>query len=289
MQSLLKLLDLVRRDLGAQDVRAEIGGRPPPPDARRIWAELDPDLRVVVTFAEPPGVPEELRARLVALLVPFSDLPRRVVFPALEVPENKERELDEELSTLAERTGALAAVVIDERSPVLWGTSVPRVEGWDVARMEEAVRLAADVASYGLDPTEALLEDAPAPAGIDVTRQRRWAHRFAGLRPLLPEGGRDGWRNALTLARAVHAVRDRCRGGRAPERLALAESDLGVFARGLAHIYAAVLVFEGPYSELHAEGPLVRVLPTLESLVLALPPVEPPPRGAKVIPLRSGP
>jgi len=46
-----------------------------------------------------------------------------------------------------------------------------------------------------------------------------------------------------------------------------------------------VLVFDHSFSELHAEGALVRALPRLERMVLSLPPIEPPPRGAKVVKL----
>ena len=59
-----------------------------------------------------------------------------------------------------------------------------------------------------------------------------------------------------------------------------------MLARGFAQVYLLVLIYDGTLNELQAEGAAVRALPAIERLVLSLPPVEPPPRGAKVIALR---
>ena len=56
-------------------------------------------------------------------------------------------------------------------------------------------------------------------------------------------------------------------------------------ARAFASIYVLMLVFKGTYSELHAEAALLHALPVIERLVLALPPVEPPPKGGRVVKL----
>jgi hypothetical protein len=45
-------------------------------------------------------------------------------------------------------------------------------------------------------------------------------------------------------------------------------------------------VFDGPFSELHAEGALIHALPAIERLVTSLPPRDPAAGGAKVAVLR---
>jgi hypothetical protein len=156
--------------------------------------------------------------------------------------------------------------------------------------MEIARHLAEGTRQVGLDPARWLTDGPPSPAvlraaGVDDTLGQRWSHRFRRLADLAPEWSRDDWHEALQVAIAVTEARARCEGGAAPERVAEHGVDWGVFARAFAQIYMLALVFDGPYSELHAEGPLVRALSYIEAMVLALPPVDPP-RGAKVIAFR---
>lgn len=291
VDELLRLLELIRRELGAADVRAELGGQAPD-DPSALSTELAPGWRVVALFDAPPA--DDAAAKLEALVEPFEEVVGQIEIPKVGLGAAKQRELDEELDALAERTGARAAVVFDERSPVLWGCSAPRAAGWDLDAMERARLLARDVAAAGLDPARWLAEghvpsdETLKAAGIDETVAQRWGHRFTRLAGVAPRWGRAEWQEALQIATAVSAARARCKGGRAPDRVADHDEDWGLFARGFAQIYLLALVYDGPYSELHAEGPAVRALPHIETLVLALPPVEPPPRGAKVIPLRRG-
>lgn len=290
MDELTKLLDVVQRDLDAADVRAEVGGREPN-DPRLVWAPLAPGWRIVAVFDGPPNDAESKRERLATLVRPFEHLKERIEVPAGSLGPVKERAVDEALDALAERAGASAAVVVDERSPVLWGSSALRIKGWDVDLMERASALADEVARAGLDPAEWLAGKTPdrralAEADVDETVAQRWGHRLERIATVGRDWQADEWREALKIARAVSAVRAECSGGRAPERVSRTEDGWAVFARGFAQIYLCALVYDGAFSELHAEGALVRALPHLETLVLALPPVEPPPRGAKVIRLQ---
>lgn len=287
MDDLRKLIDLVRRELGADDARAEVGGKDPE-DARVLWAQLPNGWRIVALFDEPPESRDKRQARLDALVASFGEVAERVETPNGGLGPAKQRALDEELDVLAERAGARAAVVIDERSPVLWGSSSPRARGWDLEMMERARALAAEAAAQGIDAIRWLAEGPPDPqalalAGVDETVAQRWTHRFHRLTTLAPEWRGGEWREALQIATAIGAARAECRGGRAPERVSQRGDDWGVFARSFAQIYLVALVYDGPFSELHAEGPLVRALPHIETLVLALPPVDPPPRAATVI------
>ena len=294
MDELLKLLDIVKRELSADDARVELGGREPTGD-RVTWAPLTPGWRVVASFDVAPPDLEKKRERLTLLVSPFGDATSRIEEPSAGggVADAKSTELDEELDQLAERAGARAAVVFDERSPVLWGCSTARARGWDLDAMERVRPLAKDVRAAGLDPARWIAEGAPseaelAAAGVDETTAQRWSHRFSRLAELAPEWHAGEWHEAMQIAFGIGAARAECRGGRAPDRVAAHTDDWGVFAKGFAQIYLLALVYDGAYSELHAEGPLVRALPHIETLVLSLPPVEPPPRGAKVIALKRG-
>lgn len=305
MDELLRLLALVKREVGADDARAELGGRDPATDDERIiWAKMGERWRVVAIFDSPPRDREAKTVRLRALLAPFTS-PERIgralgtlEHGALEGSAfegsalgHSAIELDGELDRLAERTGARAAIVFDEGSPVLWGSSTPRTAGWDVETMEIAHRLADEARRVGLDPALWLAQGAPSPAalleaGVDDAVGQRFGERFGRLGDLAPDRSRDDWHEALRVASGISEARALCEGGRAPERVAEHDADWGVFGKAFARIYMLALIFDGPFSELHAEAPLVRVLPLIESLVLALPPVEPPTRSAKVIAFR---
>jgi hypothetical protein len=67
------------------------------------------------------------------------------------------------------------------------------------------------------------------------------------------------------------------------------EGDLECFARPFAGLYVLSLVCQGAISEPVAVGALLHALPLIERLVLALPPVDPSPGGAKIMrmPLRK--
>jgi hypothetical protein len=61
------------------------------------------------------------------------------------------------------------------------------------------------------------------------------------------------------------------------------EGDLECFARPFAGLYVLSLVCQGAISEPVAVGALLHALPLIERLVLALPPVDPSPGGAKIM------
>ena len=63
------------------------------------------------------------------------------------------------------------------------------------------------------------------------------------------------------------------------------EPQFGYFVRSFANIYLLITVFEGAFSELHVESAVLHALPSIERLLLALPPIDPSP-GGRVIRLR---
>lgn len=283
LSALLRFLDMIRRDLGALDARAEIGGNEPS-DPRLLFALHPAGFRVVVVFAEPPADPSGARARLSELCETF-----RGVGSGLDVIETRidvsiARRLDAELATLAERVGAARAFVVDRESPVLWGTSGKRKleDGVDVlGRRVDVLRRARD---KGLD-AEALARIEAKSAERELLERGLdpWSARFFA-REIDRCGDASELRRELAAALALDRLRERWDADPL-SRVLLAgrEGELGFVARSFAGIYALVLAFDGTYSELHAEALLLRALPLIERLVLSLPPIEPPEKPAKVV------
>lgn len=284
--ALLRLLDLVQRKLGADDVRAELGGREPA-DEHQVWCPLG-GYRVVAVFDQVPEDREAQARRLDLLVRSFagtleSDEPER---PAIS-NELAARRLDDALDALADRAGAVSAVVIDAQSPIVWGISGTRRGDEDVETFvrtadaaDKAVRAGVDFAALlEREATEvrALLEQ----RGVESETARFLAREAERIRQA-SRRSIAAWRHHLLAARAIAAVRREGDEPSAHLRDAFREERFGYLARAFANIYRLLLVFEGPFSELHAEAALVHALPHIERLVLALPPIEPPPRGERV-------
>jgi hypothetical protein len=210
---LLRLLDLVRRDLAAQDSRLEIGGADPE-DARLVWCRLPAGTRLVVVFEQPPADPKQSAVRLAAWAESFEGL---LSGPAEQRPKpgaaSVADRLEQELARLASRAEALGAAVVDRQSPVVWS-------------------------SFELRPRD--------KAGLSL------------------------------LERAISRLKqDRSRRA----RRAISEPGLGYVARSFGGIYSLLVFYDGPFSELKAEGAMNRAIGRIERLVLGLPPRDPVRRG----------
>jgi hypothetical protein len=100
-------------------------------------------------------------------------------------------------------------------------------------------------------------------------------------REQLAQAARDKWlrhfatRKAIQLVRAMPELENLHRGGHVSRTVT--EQDFACIARSFAGIYVLVVVFEGPFDELKAKHAVSQALPIIESLVLALPPRDPPP------------
>ncbi|MEP7120168.1 MAG: hypothetical protein ABJE95_04620 [Byssovorax sp.] len=117
-----EFLAIVKRDLGAADARIVEPGQPLPSDAFALGCDLPGDRRLVAIFTEAPLEPEARIQRLEMLAASFHAMldARDRARPARPPPAMS---LHEELSALVQRAGAVDAVVIDARSPVVWGTA----------------------------------------------------------------------------------------------------------------------------------------------------------------------
>ena len=292
-----RLLEVVRRELGADDARIEVGGRPPS-DPSSLCCELASGWRLVAVFDRPPPEPEAALALLAALAASFSDLGSR------DLPErlpgiaraNAQRRLDDELHLLAARVGAVRALVIDDRSPILWGSSEPRGAREDVetalataAAIEQAARAGLELERW-VDASPEELAAELAARRLDRGEAARLELAVRTIRDASRRRGQTAWGHHLLAMRAVGAVRRAIEADPSSRtahlRLVERGDDFGYLARGFASIYVLVLVFDARFSELHAEAGLLQELPLVERLVVALPSSDPPPAGGQVVRLR---
>jgi hypothetical protein len=239
---LVRFLEIVKKDLEADDVRVEIGGKDPD-DPRLVFCELGGFGRLVVVYRTPPPVPQKLTHRLELLAGTFSGAVTVGTPGGSLTAELATRRLDDALAELAQRVEAKGAVVIDAHSPMIWGNSAGELGGRDVLDALETAERAA--------PSDGV----PSPD--------------------------------LLVARAIATVRDAddADPDHPPVRLAGQKPDFGYLSRSFAATYRLVLAYGGPFSELVAEGTALHALPYIERLVMALPPVDPPPKRARVVKL----
>jgi len=294
VQQLLRLLDLVRRDLGAEDVRAEVGGRDPEGDDV-LWCALDNGFRIVARFSGAVPDRERLLERLRLLAASFTGAGPAAGSWSTLSHELASRRLDDELEVLVDRSGAVRAVVLDVDSPVIWGSSgmLRGDEGVDTAietaaAVETATAAGIDLAELlRLDPSDARAK--LEAGGVDARTALQLSRAVERIRQ---ESRRSEptWRYYLLTCRAIAAVRASTAERSATSQLAeiVRHDGWSYLVRGFAGIYCLLLVFEGAFSELHAEGAVVHALPVIERMVLALPPIDPPPKRkeGKVIRLR---
>jgi hypothetical protein len=289
--ALIRWLELVRHSLNAVDARVEIGGREPSVPTV-VWAELAPGRRVVVVFDEPPSDSTDRQARLDALVDSFADTtggdPR-----ATESRPASDARLSDELARLTVRADAVQALVLDVTSPMLWATSHERPAiAVDEATLERRDRLLEAAARAGIDPAAWLAARAagPSPDGgpaVAAIMDRSLSEELSGALQREPSASASDWKRFVQVTRAVASFR---RATAVAQRLPAALSGDATeqespywLARSFASIYALLLVFATPPSQLRAEGAMVQALGTIERLVLSLPPVDPPPTGGRVI------
>lgn len=284
---MLRFLELVRKELGADDARAELGGRAPE-DPRLVWKDLAGGWRLVSVFDTPPADRAAVQAQLDRLVEGFS---QTSVHPSSMPPaptvDVAFRRLDIALEALRSRTGGVAVVLVDVDSPVLWGSSEPQRHADEVESLVHVGRALDAALQRGLDLDALFALDAHTlPAHLT---ELGVAYEQAGLlgRAMLPsDGDRSTVRHHLLTSLAVARVRRKPGAHGHVGRWVCHEKQFGYFARSFANIYLLIVVFEGPFSELHVESAVVHALPSIEALVLALPPFDPPPKAGRVVKLR---
>jgi hypothetical protein len=298
VDDLLRFLDLVSRELKCEDAHFELGGDDPSePD--RISCPVPGGWRVVARFdaALEPEHRETRTNKLAGLIDAFSGTgpELRLRSPRLRSP-SASQELDAALGLLAEKAEALRAVVIDEDSPVLWGSSEQPPGPEDVETAMWIGELADSAAAVGMDTGELVelveLAASDPSRNKDALRERlaeveprKLRERLIRKLPLVAELGShrdtEAWTAHFVTCRAIAAVR------RAPEHHEAIEDDLGWLARDFGGIYHVILVYDGRFSEIGAARMMQRALPAIEKLVLSLPPIDPTPKGARVLQFKA--
>ncbi|MBW2524149.1 MAG: hypothetical protein JRI23_08235 [Deltaproteobacteria bacterium] len=291
---LIRWLELVRRSLDAADARIEIGGQAPSLPTR-IWSELAAGRRVVVLFDEPPADPDARQARLHVLVESFAGMTGGDP-PAATSRAPSDARLSDALARLTVRADALQAMVLDVTSPVLWASSHERPAiAVDDETLERRGRLFEACLEAGIDPAVWLAGRTAGSAAADSAldggaMERDLAEELSGILQRERSATASDWRRFVQATRAAASFRRvTAHANRLPVALATpgkAGSSPSWLARSFASIYALLLVFEQPPSQLRAEGAMVKALGTIQRLVLSLPPVDPPPPGGRVIRLR---
>lgn len=286
VDDLQRFLDLVRRELNCDDARFEFGGTGLT-EASHVRAEIPGGWRVVALWSSDKSAREgdrsHAQAKLDALVEAFASVAEqlRLRSPRM-VSHTATRELDDALALLAEKADALRAVVIDEDSPVLWGTSEPSPGPEDVEVAMWTGELADSAAAAELDIVELVgLDDATLRERLGGVEPRKLRERLQRKLPVVRELGAhrdaEAWLAHFATCRAIAAVR------RAPERHEAIDDDFGWLARDFGGIYHVILVYGGPFDEIGAARVMLRALPAIEKLVLSLPPIDPAPKGARVL------
>ncbi len=273
MEDIQRFLEMVCRDLGAEDARLQIGGAVPD---TAVTVSLPGGFEVVALFAEVPVDRSLPQARLEALVETFSQTLDEVRAPALRVPHSPRAALDEALEVLVGQAGAIAAWVMDDHSPEVWGSSLdPRGQANvdDALSMVELRRLleGEDLSSLlaGADASHI------APALKKRVEDQRHGDSF----------GEGEWRRRLRVFDAAADSREVFSEGSVRTRHVRHDESGPYLARTFGGLYRLLLVFGSPdFSELHAEAAMIHALPWIEKLTGALPPVDP--GGGRVLKMR---
>lgn len=288
-----RLAAILRRELGASDVRFVQAGEAPEPSATVLVCSIPSGLAIVASFDEPPADHDAKARRMEIIVASFAEL---LAEGAADAGRHRNsspaRSLAGELTALAGRAGALCALVVDAASPVIWGASdifeahegdAEETEGARLYRKaaREGLRFEELVSDPVLDPhAHGGADDEPVDSRMEPPPSILTAEERSELwrRVLLV-------RNALSAVRALPHVTNLHKGEHLHESVRAPE--LSYVVRSFATIYMLLLVFERPFDELRAERSVTHALPTIERLVLALPPREPEPPMAGVGVMRA--
>lgn len=246
-----RFLALVRRELGAEDARVLEADAELPEGELFMSCRMGDGRTVLATFTAPLA-DRETKQRRLEILTSTLDA-------AIEEPPQGRRSrapvtstLHDELSALCARAAALNVIVIDANSPVVWGAAHPE--------------------------------------GVVAQPPLASSPRMAET-PANDEGERGGGmavasRRAVMAARALPDIAALRKGKHV--RSVARDTEVPFVAHSFASIYLLIVVYDKPFDELRAERAIVDSLPRIERLVLALPPLDPPPpfEGAGAVAMR---
>jgi len=295
VDDLLRLLELVRRELEAEDAHVRLGGRRDD-DPRLVSAELRPGCHLVARFAAPPPEPQEVARRVAELADAFTTTAIRAI-EAVEPVWSRSSSahaghrhaLVQTLADLRDATGAALALVVDRQSPVIWGCSDPELGLRDRPAARVLAGALSTLRDQGLDPVHVAASHTAEAAGLRLEQAMRETPGSASLelaRRALEAAEHAQPGGAARLAAAAQALLVLDESPDAPPRMPEGDEP-GLASKGLLGLYVVALVFTRPFSPLRVEGVLRRALPIVERNVLELPPLDPEPVEGRVVPLRS--
>jgi len=302
METQRRLAVILKRELDAHAVSFVSSEDAPDEDEKTLIADLGRGRTLVVSFAAPLLEASSKREKLAALVESFAELFAEITVETHRPRPDPAEALNAELSALTGRAGALAAIVIDAASPVIWGASEAPSHTDDPETEARIAEVFTRTHEAGISWLELLLRPPTAPTPVD--RPERKAIEEAAVRPLrlvpaIDELGPLAPSDREEISRRSHLVRLAIKRIRKNPLLAelhrgehlhevVREEGLGYLARSFATIYVLTLVYKGPFDELGAERAVIRALPTIERLVVALPPDDSPThRAGAVVALRS--
>jgi len=295
VDDLLRLLELLRRELEAEDAHVRLGGGFDD-DPHLVEHELRPGCRLVVRLAEPPAEPEGAARRLAELAHAFTG----TVIHAIETVDaawsrstsahagGRGHALVQTLADLRDATGAALALVVDRQSPVIWGCSDPELGLRDRPAARVLAGALSTLRDQGLDPVYAAASQTPEAAGLRLEQAARETAGSASLelaRRVLQNAEHAQPGGAALVAAAARALLLLDESPDAPPRLPEGDEP-GLASKGFLGLYMVALVFTRPFSPLRVEGVLRRALPIIERHVLELPPLDPEPVEGRVVPMR---
>ncbi len=248
-----RLISLVRRELGAVDVRVLEGALPAVAAPNVLHARLKDGRTLAVAFDSAPAAREALVRRLDMLVLTFAQSLDEDAAGRREPRASAVQSLREELRALAARAQAEDAVVIDATSPVVWGSALV------TPPVHHALGSLVEVSRHQL---------------VDATRKPE-GDPFADDDTPEPPVTSTLTARAVTEVRALAALAEIPKGRHLTH--AVATAGFGCVARSFAGIYVLIVVYEAPFDELRAERSIAESLPRIERLVLALPPLDPRP------------
>ena len=307
-----EFLSIVRSDLNAEDACILAPDEQAPEGGTVAERPLPGDHRLLVRFDAPPADLDARLRRLDMLVDSFQTMLSAKLASAAVTRPSPARSLHDELAALVTRAGAVDALVIDARSPVVWGAAA---EELDEDRPEEAQSrptappslvkpisppsLLKTLPSFGDEP-ESSNEGGTAPPSPNEMRERihlvrtsvpptglrRKVERKSGVARIhvVPDpepSARDSVsERAIREVRALPEMPTLHKGGHIHH--SVSEPGFGYVARSFAGIYVLVVVFREAFDELRAKRATVHALPIIERLVLALPPRDPVPTSGAV-------
>ena len=290
-----RLASILERELDAQNVYVASTDEPAELEPHLTW-DLGHNQQLVVIFAKSSVNLQEKQERLTALSESFTDLfaDATRAFPRSR-PEPKNA-LQTELNALAGRARASTVLIIDAKSPIIWGASEapsnpddhpidPQIHQAFVRAKQSGISWP-DILAHPPTTDRKSTKPIAEPGRILrlVPPVDEWADLTETDRDILAPRAEIA-RQAIAHVRALPILPELHRGEHLHD--AVIDDSFAYLVRSFATIYLVILVFPGPFDELGAERALHRSLPTIERLVVSLPPDDTPEtRNGAVVALR---